>query len=171
MLETTWRRSMTSKLWEKEKPHDECLSPERPSMTAPGNRTVDLLLYDGQCAFCSSSVQFILKREKRKTTAFAPFYSETYYRVLLPEEREALPDSLIVIRRNGEILDRSTAALYIGLKLKSPWRELSKAGLTVPEFLRDGVYRIVAACRKKLVRKDPGKCLIPTEEQKKRFLP
>ncbi|GIP57258.1 hypothetical protein J15TS10_10720 [Paenibacillus woosongensis] len=80
------------------------------------------------------------------------------------------PDRIntIVLYQNGVYYTRSSAALRIAKGLRYPW-PLAFGFIIVPRFIRDAVYRIVAANRYRWFGKDET-CLVPTKENKERFL-
>lgn len=128
-----------------------------------------IILFDGVCNLCNGSVHFILKHEKEPIFQFASIQSEVGKELLtwcgLPEHF----DQAIVLIDDGKIDLGSTAALKIGGYLKFPWSFLAKAGLFVPKFLRDWVYRQIAQHRYQWFGKKDV-CMLPTEPLKARFL-
>ena len=53
--------------------------------------------------------------------------------------------------------------------LGGAWSVLAALGAIVPRIIRDWVYDLVARHRQRIVRGPPS-CLVPTLEQRKRFL-
>jgi predicted DCC family thiol-disulfide oxidoreductase YuxK len=76
---------------------------------------------------------------------------------------------VVVLIDRGMIYLGSTAALKIGQQLKFPWSFLSHLGLVIPRFIRDWVYRQIAAHRYQWFGKRDV-CMVPTEGLKARFL-
>jgi predicted DCC family thiol-disulfide oxidoreductase YuxK len=77
---------------------------------------------------------------------------------------EATPDET----RTETVLTQSAAAIRIASYLGGPWR-LAMLARLVPRPLRDAAYRLVAKHRHRLTRGGP-ECLVPTPEQRSRFL-
>jgi predicted DCC family thiol-disulfide oxidoreductase YuxK len=134
-----------------------------------------VLLFDGTCGFCANSVQFVLAHERRRRTLrFASLDSP-----LGTELRERHPelagvDSVIwyepALDRHQERVDvRSTAVFHVLRYLGGPWTVLAALGGIVPRVVRDWVYDFVARHRHQIIRASPS-CLLPTPEQRTRFL-
>src|SRR5688500_17178312 len=106
-----------------------------------------IVLFDGVCNLCNGSVIFILHNEKKPIFQFASIQSEAGHEVLewcrLPKD---FNHGAVLIDR-GNVYLGSTAALKIGHQLRFPWSFLSYAGLVVPRFIRDWVYRQIAINR------------------------
>jgi predicted DCC family thiol-disulfide oxidoreductase YuxK len=126
-------------------------------------------LFDGICNLCNGSVVFILQHEKDHTVQFASIQSEMGQRLLewcgLPKDF----NQAVVLIDHGRIYLGSTAALKIGQQLRFPWSFLSYAGLIVPRFIRDWVYKQIAIHRYQWFGKRDV-CMMPTSELKARFL-
>jgi predicted DCC family thiol-disulfide oxidoreductase YuxK len=132
-----------------------------------------LLLYDGTCGFCARSVQFVLRRERRRRTLrFAslqgPYGSDL--RARHPELDGV--DSTIWYDPPGpgraeRALTRSDAVLEVLSYLGGAWRLLGGLGRVVPRVARDAAYDIVARYRRKLASNDH--CVLPIAEQRARF--
>lgn len=126
-----------------------------------------IILFDGECNFCNSSVQFIIKRDKKAHFTFASLQSEigkTYRKQFgIPED----VDSLILIEGEHCYI-KSSAALRICKKLDGGWK-LFSTFLLIPPPLRNVCYDIMAKNRYKWFGKQES-CMLPTPEMKKRFL-
>ncbi len=118
------------------------------SSSHPVTEEGPLLLFDGECGLCTSSVRFILARDRTQELRFASLQSELGRRVL--EGHGLDPDelsTLVLVDRDGDVALRSTAALRVaGEHLRFPWR-LAVVLRVVPRVLRDGVYRWVSRNR------------------------
>ncbi|MEX0787851.1 MAG: DCC1-like thiol-disulfide oxidoreductase family protein [Anaerolineales bacterium] len=133
-----------------------------------------VLLFDDACGFCNSAVQTVLRRERMHTLRFASLHGKfgLDFRARHPELQAV--DSMIWFRPensdSGEIIAlRSDAALLIADYLGGPFR-LAALGRLVPKVIRDAAYDFVARHRHKL-SPAPSDCLIPSAEQRSRFLP
>lgn len=128
-----------------------------------------IILFDGVCNLCNSSVIFILQHEKEPVFLFASIQSEAGQELL---EWSALPKDFaeaIVFIDQGTVYLGSTAMLKIGTYLNFPWSLLSRVGFIVPKTVRDLVYQQIAIHRYKWFGKKDV-CMVPTEALKKRFL-
>lgn len=133
------------------------------------------LLYDGTCGLCARSVQFILAREKpgRATIQFATLQGPTAAALLQghPQLREV--DSAIWVNDDTSpptVLVRSNAVLAVLRYVGGVWGVVARISAIVPRFIRDAVYDMVARTRYGIFGRDQS-CLLPTPEQRKRFLP
>lgn len=132
-------------------------------------RRQKIILFDGVCNLCNSSVIFILEHEPGPIFRFASIQSNAGRELLqwcgLPiDYAEA-----VVLISDGKRYLGSTAALKIGQTLKFPWSMLSSMGLIVPKFIRDWVYNQIGKHRYKWFGKREV-CMIPTKNLKSRFL-
>jgi predicted DCC family thiol-disulfide oxidoreductase YuxK len=127
-----------------------------------------VVLFDGVCNLCNSSVQFIIARDPSARFRFATLQSPTAQRLI--EESGAgspLPDSIVLLE-NGKLYTRSTAALRIARRLQFPW-PLLYAWIVVPRLLRDVAYDWIARNRYRWFGKRDA-CMMPTPELRARFL-
>ena len=128
----------------------------------------EIVFYDGECGFCSNSVQFILKHEKDTELQFCPLQSD-FAITSLGKKGIQIDLDTIYVYSNGEILSKSTAIQKVAKHLKKPYGLLSNIiGLT-PRFLADLGYEIVAKNRYAIQGKAEY-CILPDGPQKKRFL-
>jgi len=140
--------------------------------TLPNDTPV--LLYDGECGLCAGSVQFILRHEpahRRRALLFAPLQGELGVSVRSRHEVLAQVDSVVWFEPSasgGRVLYHSAAGLAVLRHLGGVWRGLAALGWLVPRPLRDAVYRAIARRRFDLVA--PA-CLLPSPEERMRFLP
>jgi len=129
--------------------------------------TKPIVFFDGYCNLCSNTVQFLIKRDKKKTFLFAPLSGSTAARVLGSREtRITIPDSFILVE-NGNLFFESTAALRVFSRL--PWFKWMKALLIFPEWMRNPVYRLIARYRYKWFGKR-NSCWLPKPDLQERFL-
>jgi predicted DCC family thiol-disulfide oxidoreductase YuxK len=142
--------------------------------------TKPVLLFDGTCHFCNSTVQFIVDHERTADLRFAPIQSDVAHDMLLKAVGEAKtkeleagadgsgdPDSLVLIE-DGHAFTHSTGALRTARMLRWPWR-LAFVFVIVPRPIRDWFYRWFARHRYRWFGKDE-QCRIPTPELRTRFL-
>ncbi|MGE7602386.1 thiol-disulfide oxidoreductase DCC family protein [Peribacillus sp. NPDC097675] len=127
-----------------------------------------IILFDGECNFCDSSVQFIIKLDPKGLFQFASLQSPTG-QVL--QKKYGVPediDSIILIEK-GKAYYKSAAALRICRHLKGAWKLLS--GFTiVPRPIRNAAYDIIARNRYKWFGKKEESCMLPSASIRKRFL-
>ncbi len=126
-----------------------------------------LLVYDGNCGFCSRSIQFILRHEQRHDLLFVPRDSELGKDLRRQFHLEAV-ESLLWIA-DGEAAIESGAVLNSAKYMGGIWATLAALGVLVPAFLRNAVYRFIARNRRRFSTSATA-CLVPTAEQRARFL-
>ena len=133
-----------------------------------------LLLYDGTCGFCAQSVQFVLRHEgANRTLRFASLQSPTGTEIRARHPELEGVDSVIWYEPGAAedvVLVRSRAVLRTLRYLGGIWSALGALGAIVPRVIRDRVYDFIARHRHKLVR-GGDVCVLPTPEQRSRFLP
>ncbi|HRN95150.1 MAG: thiol-disulfide oxidoreductase DCC family protein [Chitinophagales bacterium] len=127
-----------------------------------------LILFDGVCNLCESSVQFILLRDEQAYFQFASLQSDSANKILTQHGLKTSNFDSIVLIENGKIYQRSDAALRIAKQLSGAWK-LFYAFIIVPRFIRDAVYNIVAKNRYRWFGKK-NECMLPKPEWKHRFL-
>jgi predicted DCC family thiol-disulfide oxidoreductase YuxK len=140
------------------------------SGTRSDSRSV--LLYDGDCGFCAGSVQFVLRHEPaaaRAHLAFAPLQGPFGSRVRAQFPELIGVDSVVWYDPTGpSVRVRSAAALAAVAHLGGVWAVAAAMGRLVPRPLRDAVYDLIARRRFEIAA--PA-CLLPSAEERTRFLP
>jgi len=127
-----------------------------------------IILFDGVCNLCNSSVQFIIKRDKKKRFLFTSLQSDASRDILLQFQlKNSELDSILLIE-NGKIYQKSDAILKIVRHLDGLWK-MSYGFIIIPKFIRDFVYIIIAKNRYRWFGKREV-CMIPTKELQMRFL-
>lgn len=128
-----------------------------------------LMLFDGFCNFCSTSVNLALALDRRGAIRFCPIQSPLGR--ALAERHGLDPDdpATFVIFDHGAPKLRSTAALALAARLPAPWRQLAAAAGLVPRTWRDGLYDWVAANRYRRFGRRTT-CRLPTPAERARFV-
>lgn len=129
---------------------------------------MDVILFDGVCNLCNSSVNFVIERDKKDKFRFAALQSEEGKQMLLEQGEDSEYLDSIVLVKNGKVYSKSTAALHIAKNLSGLWPVLS-VFLIIPKFIRDFFYDIIAKNRYKWFGKK-NECRIPTPELAAKFL-
>ncbi len=130
----------------------------------------EYLFYDGHCGLCHRAVKFVLRQDRDGTAfRFAPLQGETFLARVEAGRRVGLPDSVVVLTRDGELLVRSDAFLHIFRRLGGGWRLLATVLSVVPRGLRDFVYDFVARIRYRVFGKRDDLCPIVPAELRARF--
>jgi predicted DCC family thiol-disulfide oxidoreductase YuxK len=127
-----------------------------------------ILLFDGYCNFCSSTVQFIFEHEKNRELHFASLQSPTGMELLKHYQIDpSTTDSLVLIEHDKAYV-KSAAGLRITKYLKGLYPMLM-GFIVVPPFIRNVVYDYIARNRYKWFGKSES-CMLPDKELAKRFL-
>lgn len=125
-----------------------------------------IILFDGVCNLCNSSVQFVIRNDKRGIFRFSPLQSAFGQAHLNPNSKEKLLSVILLV--NGKTYERSRAALEIAKRLGGLW-PLTYVFIIVPPFIRDFLYDWVSKNRYRWFGRTE-ECMIPTPELKSRFI-
>jgi predicted DCC family thiol-disulfide oxidoreductase YuxK len=128
----------------------------------------NIILFDGVCNFCNSTVNFIIKRDKKSQMHFAPLQSVIGEKLLLQYNLPADVMNTFIFINNGKAYTKSTAALKVSKYLGGLWPFLYSF-IVVPKFIRDAVYNFIAKNRYKWFGMKQ-ECMIPSADIRKRFL-
>jgi predicted DCC family thiol-disulfide oxidoreductase YuxK len=127
-----------------------------------------ILLFDGLCNLCNSSVLFVIKRDANKQIRYAAIQSKQGMMLMKKYGiEEAYLGSLIFIDE-GKVYLRSTGALRLCKYLKGLW-PMFYVLILVPPFIRNAVYDTVSKFRYRIFGKLET-CMVPTIELKSLFL-
>jgi predicted DCC family thiol-disulfide oxidoreductase YuxK len=138
--------------------------PEVPSF--PDDKPV--IVFDGQCVFCSGWVKFALKRDKKKAYRFMTAQSLTgaaLYRHYGLDDRHYETNMLLV---DGRPYFRSEGSIRMVAGLGFPW-SLLKVFKIVPRGLLDRAYEFVARNRFRLAGRMET-CYVPMPDDRARFI-
>lgn len=132
------------------------------------NSNPKIILFDGVCNLCNSSVTFIIKKDSKNKFKFAALQSEVGQELVDRFHIDTdKTDSIILIDEEKAYI-KSTAALRIAKELNGGW-PLLYGFMILPNFLRNWVYDWVAKNRYRWFGKQES-CMIPTPELKGKFL-
>ena len=137
----------------------------------PAAANPEILFYDGHCALCHGAVKFVLKHDHSAAFRFAPLQGTTFESRIPPERRAALPDSVIILTREGNLLARSDAFLHLLRRLGGGWKILAGIFSVIPRPLRDAVYNGIARIRYHVFGRRDELCPIVPAEIRMRFDP
>ena len=126
-----------------------------------------ILVYDGSCGFCSRSVQFMLRHERRHDLLFATRDSELGERLRRTHKLESVQSMLWI--EGGQVFAASGAVLKAAGYLGGWWSRLAVLGSFCPSFMLNGVYKFIAKNRRRL-SSSAVVCLVPNPEQRNRFV-
>jgi len=126
----------------------------------PQHITHPVILFDGVCNLCSSSVQFIIRHDKNRVFRFASLQSPFGQAVLQYFNLPLTELNSFILLEDDKIYTRSGGALKAAKKLDGLYSWLY-AFIIVPPFIRNGVYNIIARNRYKWMGKKDA-CWLPT---------
>lgn len=127
-----------------------------------------VILFDGVCNFCNGAINFVLKQDKKGVFRFAPLQSKAGEDLAAQYGLQANDLSSFVLIDDNKVYRKSSAALRVMKKLPWYWSEVQILRI-VPLFLRNAIYDFIAENRYKWFGKKES-CMVPTPEQRSRFL-
>jgi predicted DCC family thiol-disulfide oxidoreductase YuxK len=138
----------------------------------PSGAATDIIFYDGTCGLCHGTVKWVLTHDAEGDFRFAPLQSEAFEESVPAESRTTLPDSVVVLTHDGQILTRSSATLYIidRVRVGGLWRVLAGMVRVIPKPIRDFFYDAVARVRYRIFGRSETACPILPPHLRERFL-
>ncbi len=127
-----------------------------------------VLLFDGVCNLCNSSVQWVLLHDPKGIFQFTALQSETGQALLRKWNRPTDDFDSVVLVDGDRLLLHSDVPLEIVRRLGGWWQLLYVFKL-IPRPLRDAVYHWVARNRYRWFGKREA-CMLPRPEWKGRFV-
>jgi predicted DCC family thiol-disulfide oxidoreductase YuxK len=128
-----------------------------------------LILFDGVCNLCNSSINYVIKYDKNDVFMFAPLQGEAGKQIIHKFHLDtSKTDSILLYSEEKGLQIKSSAALAIASKLGFP-RNLLTIFYIIPPFIRNWVYAYIAKNRYKWYGKKEA-CMIPTPELQAKFL-
>ena len=129
-----------------------------------------IILFDGVCNLCNSTVNFIIVRDITDQFKFASLQSEYGKKELIRLGLSLTDFSTIILIEGNKVYLKSTAILKIYKELKGyKW---TKYFLKLPPSLMDYLYMFISKNRYSFFGKneDNNSCLLPTLELENKFL-
>jgi predicted DCC family thiol-disulfide oxidoreductase YuxK len=127
-----------------------------------------LVVFDGVCNLCNGTVQFIIKRDRKKKFSFTAYQSSAGQAILSQHGFPATDQSTVVYVKNEVLFFKSKAILEILKDLGCFWN-LFYILIIIPPFARDFIYGIIAKNRYRVFGMRES-CMVPTSEVMDRFL-
>ncbi len=127
-----------------------------------------IVLFDGVCNLCSNSVQFILKRDRKKQFLYGSLQGEFGQAMLKKYQLPATDFNSFMLIEGEKLYTKSSGALRMLKHLGGGW-SLLYVFIIIPKFIRDGIYNWIAKNRYKWFGKK-NECWLPRPEWKARFL-
>ncbi|MBB2713083.1 DCC1-like thiol-disulfide oxidoreductase family protein [Rhizobium sophoriradicis] len=126
-----------------------------------------LIVFDGECVFCSGWVKFVLKHDSERRYRFLAAQTplgEALYRHYGLNERDYETNILI---EGGRAFFKSDGTIRMVAGLGFPY-SLAKVFRLLPRRLADALYEFIARNRLKIAGRQS--CMVPTAEQRSRFI-
>lgn len=128
-----------------------------------------IILFDGVCNLCETSVQYVIKHDKKDIFRFVALQSALGQKILNHIGiNPAHIDSIVLYQPGVAYFYKSTAAIEIAKGLSGIFSVASVFRI-LPSGLRDTIYDYVATNRYKWYGKKES-CLLPTTELMSKFL-
>ena len=127
-----------------------------------------VILFDGVCNLCNSSIIFVIKRDAKDIFRFAPLQEGAGMELISKFNIDTRKTDSIIFIENNKVYTKSTAALRVARHLKGLW-PLLYFFIIIPPFIRNFFYDFVAKNRYKWYGKKES-CMIPTPALKAKFL-
>lgn len=119
-----------------------------------------IILFDGVCNFCSFWVNFVIKRDAKDIFRFASLQSDISKNLMRKFNFDSTSLDTFVLIADDKLYTKSTAALRVSKELKSPLKIIYPL-ITLPKFIRDFIYDLIAKHRYKIFGKREV-CYLPS---------
>ncbi|WP_018694551.1 thiol-disulfide oxidoreductase DCC family protein [Algicola sagamiensis] len=127
-----------------------------------------LIVFDGLCHLCSGLVRFLIQKDTSGLLYFCPAQSESGRKLLTSIGQDPEHLDTFVYFQQGTTYLRSDAFFEVLKMLPKTW-QLFRLFQVIPRFIRDPAYNLIAKNRYRIAGKR-SQCLIPTKEEKSRFI-
>lgn len=134
-----------------------------------GTTDCPLILFDGVCNLCESSVRFVIQRDEKSLFRFASLQSTNAQKLLARYDHESDVLSSVLLIVDDKLYRKSRAGLQIAKRLDGAWPLLFYAFFWIPPFIADRIYDFVGNRRYQWFGiKD--ECWIPDDALLQRFV-
>jgi len=128
-----------------------------------------IILFDGFCNLCETSVQFVIKHDTNDQFRFVALQSDLGQKIIAHIGiNEKNIDSVVLYEPGVAYYYKSNAALQVAKNLGGLFH-LGTVFRIIPTSLRNALYDYIAKNRYSWYGKKQS-CMIPTEELKSKFL-
>jgi predicted DCC family thiol-disulfide oxidoreductase YuxK len=134
---------------------------------------MNIVLFDGVCNLCNSTVLFLIKHDRNNNLHFAAQQTDAGINLLKESNFMVSPNLLseknsVILLKEGQVFYKSDAIIEIS-KLLTGWPHYIKYVAIFPRWFRDFFYDVVANYRYTLFGKRK-ECSIPAEPLKHKFI-
>ncbi len=128
---------------------------------------MNIVLFDGVCNLCNSTILFLIKHDTNHNLHFAATQTESGKKLMqqyniLDEEKS------VILIKEGIVFFKSNAVIEIAKQITG-WPHIFKYGNLFPAFIRDGFYNLIAKYRYALMGTRDS-CSVPSKDHIERFL-
>lgn len=128
---------------------------------------MNLVLFDGVCNLCNSTVQFLIAHDTNNKLHFAAQQTDAGIAIMKQYNLSEDVKSVIFLKE-GVIFYKSDAIIEIAALLTG-WPKLLKYGKLFPKCIRNGLYELVAKHRYRLFGKKEA-CALPNKAYLEKFI-
>lgn len=127
-----------------------------------------IFFYDGECGFCNATVRFLLNQTSDNALLFcklqSAFAADFFVRNSYPK-----PDLTTAYLFHRSCLYQKSSAVLKAISLANGAVKHLSVFLTVPKFIRDGVYDLVATFRHH-IKFGKTECQLLNKSERRRFI-
>jgi predicted DCC family thiol-disulfide oxidoreductase YuxK len=127
----------------------------------------DVILFDGVCNFCNSTINFVIDHDANRRFRFASLQSAFGQKVLRDFKRNPADLDSVLLLRGGRLFEKSNAAFEIARHLRG-WSWVY-ALRWIPRFIRDFFYDLIAKNRYRIFGRTET-CRLPTAAERELFV-
>ena len=135
----------------------------------PDERDHPVVLFDGVCNLCESTVRFIIARDRRSHFRFASLQSDVAEALAAPFDYAPDELSSVLLIEDGRLYSKARAGLRIARRLDGAWPLFYYLLFWVPGFIANPVYDFVGNRRYRWFGRKEA-CWVPTDDLRTRFL-
>jgi predicted DCC family thiol-disulfide oxidoreductase YuxK len=135
----------------------------------PDNAEHHVVLFDGVCNLCESTVRFIIQRDRHSRFRFASLQSGVARELMEPFDYDHDELSSVLLIEDGRLYRKARAGLRIAKRLDGAWPLFYYLFFWVPGFIANPVYDFIGARRYKWFGRK-AECWVPTADLRARFL-
>ena len=132
------------------------------------NSGKEVILFDGVCHLCNSTIRFIANNDKKGKFLFLHLQTDLAKEIVQERGLDSAHLTSVVLLSENNTKLQSTAVLTICKQLKWPI-PIFYVLMVVPSFIRNALYRFIAKNRYLWFGKNET-CMIPNEKVKEKLL-
>jgi len=122
-----------------------------------------VLFFDGDCAFCTKSVNRVFDLDRKGVIDFSPLQGGFSRARGLERHADPQAGTMVLLREtDGAVFLRSDALIELGRALGG-WCKVALLGFLIPKCLRDAAYKWIARNRHRLTGGGDA-CRMPSPE-------